>query len=87
MEWGIKKAAEMNVEMWLDATIYGIPLYQKHGFVLVNENNLKPEYEGKIPDEEWKKIETELVPMTLWQMWRPVDGQYVEGITKKPWEN
>jgi len=85
MEWGINKAAEMEVEMWLDASVYGIPLYKKHGFVIVNENNLKPEADGE-PDEEWKKIEKELVPMTLWQMWRPVEGKYVEGITQKPWE-
>ncbi|CAG8980476.1 hypothetical protein HYALB_00013597 [Hymenoscyphus albidus] len=29
LDWGIKKAQEMGVEMWLDATIYGIPLYKK----------------------------------------------------------
>jgi len=86
IEWGIKKAGDMGVEMWLDATVYGVPLYKKHGFVVVNENNLKPVAEGNELNDEWKKIEQELVPMTLWQMWRPVDGKYEEGITKKPWE-
>ncbi|KUJ19902.1 uncharacterized protein LY89DRAFT_772535 [Mollisia scopiformis] len=32
MDWGIKKADEMGVEMWLDATIYSLPFYEKHGF-------------------------------------------------------
>lgn len=76
----------MGVEMWLDATIYGIPLYKKHGFVVVNENNLKPNAEGEKHDEEWEKLDRELDPMVLWQMWRPVDGKYVEGVTQKPWE-
>jgi len=84
MEWGIKKAAEMGVEMWLDATIYGIPLYEKHGFVVVNENNFVPVEEGR--DGEWDKIKRELVPMTMWQMWRPKEGRFEEGVTKKPWE-
>jgi len=84
MDWGIKKAEEMGVEMWLDATIYGIPLYKKHGFVVVNENNLVPETDET--DEEWMKIKEELAPMTLWQMWRPKDGKYEEGVTQKPWE-
>jgi len=69
MEWGIHKAKEMDVEMWLDATVYGVPLYKKHGFSVVNENNLVPEPLGE-PDEEWKKIEKALGPMTMWLMVR-----------------
>lgn len=74
MKWGIEKAKEMGVEIWLDATAYGVPLYKKHGFAVVNENNLVPEpiYE---PDEEWTKIATSLGPMTMWQMVRKVDEQ------------
>jgi hypothetical protein len=83
MDWGIKKAKEMGVEMWLDATVYGIPLYKKHGFVVVNENSIDPKMEK--PDAEWKKLEEELVPMTLWQMWRPASGPYLEGTTVFPW--
>ncbi|KAI9645891.1 hypothetical protein NHQ30_005328 [Ciborinia camelliae] len=71
MEWGKQKADEMGVEMWLDATVYGVPVYKKHGFSVVNENNLVPEPVGE-PDEEWKKIEKELGPMSMWQMVRNV---------------
>ena len=84
LEWGIKKAEEMGVEMWLDATIYGVPLYKKHGFVVVHENVIAPKTDK--PDDDWKKIEDELSPMTFWQMWRPVGGRYIEGHTVKPWE-
>ncbi|TVY18265.1 hypothetical protein LARI1_G005073 [Lachnellula arida] len=82
MDWGTKKAKEMGVEMWLDATIYGIPLYKKHGFVVVSENSLDPKSDK--PNEEWKKIEEELTPMTMWPMWRPASGPYEEGKSVVP---
>jgi len=49
----------------------------------VNENSLDPKTDE--PDAEWKKLEKELVPMTLWQMWRPASGPYEEGKTIFPW--
>ncbi|KAM3071211.1 hypothetical protein ACMFMF_007682 [Clarireedia jacksonii] len=85
LDWGINKAKDMGVEMWLDATVYGVPLYKKHGFVVVNENSLSPEATGEV-SEEWKKIDKELSPMIMWQMWRPAEGPFQEGVTKKPWE-
>jgi len=84
--WGVKKAEEMGVEMWADATSYGIPLCEKHGFVVVNENNLCPQRDDKDKDDQWRKIEGELGPLTMWQMWRHVGGKYEEGLTQKPWE-
>ncbi|KAI9737631.1 MAG: hypothetical protein M1818_005635 [Claussenomyces sp. TS43310] len=83
MEWGIQKAESMGVEMWLDATIYGIPLYKKYGFVVVHENAISPIDNA---DEEWRRIAEDLGPMTMWQMWRPVGGNYEEGKTIRPWE-
>ncbi|KAH8684044.1 acyl-CoA N-acyltransferase [Ilyonectria robusta] len=84
LTWGKRKADEMGVEMWLDATEYGVPVYKKHGFVVVNENKLQPTKET--PGEAWKKIEQELQPITFWDMWRPIGGHYEEGKTVKPWE-
>jgi hypothetical protein len=59
--------------MWLDATVYGVPLYKRHGFQVVLENKLHPQTER--PDDDWEKMEKELMPMTLWLMWRPVGGK------------
>jgi hypothetical protein len=73
MEWGLKKASEMGVEIWLDAFACGVPLYKKYGFSIVVENNLVPEPVGDA-DEEWKKTEKEFGPMTTWLMVRKVDG-------------
>lgn len=86
MEWGVKKADELGFEMWLDSTSNGIPFYRKHGFAVVYENKFEPVYDGEEPDEEWKKLEKELTPLTLWLMWRPVNGKYEEGVTLKPGE-
>lgn len=70
--------------MWLDASVYGRPLYIKHGFIVVNENSLHPATETA--DEEWKKMERDLLPITVWPMWRPAGGTYEEGKTVRPWE-
>ena len=84
MDWGKQKADEMGVEMWLDATEYGVPVYKKHGFTIVNVNRLQPTKTA--PGEAWRKIDEELQPMTFWQMWRPAGGTYDEGKSIKPWE-
>ncbi|KAI5458830.1 hypothetical protein BGZ63DRAFT_52758 [Mariannaea sp. PMI_226] len=82
LAWGKQKADEMGVEMWLDATKYGVPVYEKHGFIVVNENRVQPIKEDA--GEAWEKIDQELQPMTFWQMWRPIGGKYEEGKTVKP---
>jgi GNAT superfamily N-acetyltransferase len=84
LAWGKRKADEMGVEMWLDATEYGVPVYRKHGFTVVNVN--RPQPTKTSPGEAWKKIDKELQPMVFWQMWRPIGGDYEEGKTVKPWE-
>ncbi|KAI9693903.1 MAG: hypothetical protein M1822_003174 [Bathelium mastoideum] len=72
MDWGIAKAAEMNVDIWLDATVHGIPLYKKYGFEVMFENDVCPE--TKDPSEEWQAIDKELRPMTMWVMRKPTAG-------------
>lgn len=84
MNWGKQKADEMGVEMWLDATKYGVPVYLKHGFTVVGVNQVKPTKED--PGEEWVKTEKELGEMTFWPMWRPAGGDYDEETSVKPWE-
>ena len=84
LESGINQADELGVEMWLDATACGVPLYKQHGFQVASENKLCPQTER--PDDEWKKIEQELMPLSMWPMWRPRGGKYMDGITVRPWE-
>lgn len=75
----------MGVEMWLDATPYGKPVYEKHGFVDLGPNPLIPAPRENA-GEAWKEIDQRLQPMVFWTMWRPKGGIYEEGKTVKPWE-
>ncbi|KAF5019813.1 hypothetical protein F66182_8182 [Fusarium sp. NRRL 66182] len=85
MDWSKKKADEMGVELWLDSTEQGVPVYLKHGLAVVNTNTLQPSKEN--PGEDWNKVKEELGTMTFRQMWRPAGGDYEEGKSVKPWES
>ena len=85
LDWGTQKADEMGVEMWLDAGELGVPVYKKHGFVVVHETRVLPKVRENA-GQAWKKIDAELQPLVFWQMWRPIGGGYKEGETVKPWE-
>lgn len=70
MDWGIKKADELGVEIWLESTVSGVPLYKKDGFVVLGEHDLVPKREEKEKDTDWKKMEAELSPISMWLMKR-----------------
>lgn len=72
LRWGIKKADEMGVEMWLDATSQGVPVYERYGFHVVHHNVVQPKKDN--PGEVWKKTEKEIGLIELWQMLRPIGG-------------
>ncbi|EFX05102.1 gcn5-related n-acetyltransferase [Grosmannia clavigera kw1407] len=84
MNWGRQKADEMGVEMWVDAGKLGVPVYEKHGFMVVHTTRVQL---AKIdPGETWKKMDRELQPLQHWTMWRPPFGDYKEGKVVKPEE-
>ncbi|KAL7625558.1 hypothetical protein AAE478_004778 [Parahypoxylon ruwenzoriense] len=84
MDWGMAKADETGVEMFLDSTPLGRPLYEKNGFMYVEKNVISPRTDS--PDEAWKEtVEKAGDHSDWWLMWRPVRGKYEEK-TVKPWE-
>ncbi|KAI0484976.1 acyl-CoA N-acyltransferase [Xylariaceae sp. FL0804] len=83
LNWGIKKADDMGVEMFLDSTVEGKPLYEANKFHVVEKTVIVPQNDN--PDEGWKKAEEKIGHSTWWLMWRPVMGQYTEGESVKPW--
>ena len=83
VEWGIKKADEVNVECFVESTDEGKPLYERHGFANINEFELNPTMSE--PGEEWRNVAEKLLPMHGYFMWRPINGQYEEGKTVIPW--
>lgn len=84
MNWGMAKADEMGVELFLDATLVGKPLYEANGMVEVDKNVIMPQTDS--PDDAWKATEKMIGPSTWHLMWRPQGGNYQEGKTVKPWE-
>lgn len=84
MDWGIAKADEMGVELFLDASPVGRPLYDANGLVEVDKNDIIPRTND--PDDAWKAMEKKTGHSTWFLMWRPAGGNYEEGKTVKPWE-
>jgi hypothetical protein len=84
MKWGIAKADELNYEFFLDAFPAARNFYPKYGFGELETCEIRPKTDH--PDAQWKDIERDLLPLTIYIMWRPKGGPYVEGKTVKPWE-
>ncbi|KAI0472262.1 acyl-CoA N-acyltransferase [Xylaria cf. heliscus] len=73
INWGIKKSTEMNLDIYLDSTPYGRPLYEVNDFEYIEENLNIPETED--PDDSWREISEKVGPFTFWLMRRPVSGR------------
>ncbi|KAI3331302.1 hypothetical protein F4824DRAFT_476188 [Ustulina deusta] len=78
MSWGMDKADKLGVEMFLDATPVGKPLYEANNFVCIKENIIAPE--TKTPDEGWKKLQSQVGRVPFYLMWRPINGNHIEDI-------
>lgn len=84
LEWGTAKADELGVEAFIEATADGVPLYERHGFKVMNEFTLRGETQGEDEGEELKKLRDELTWHGFY-MWRPPFGKWVEGVTRPGW--
>jgi len=85
VEWGTKKADEMRVEAFVEATEDGRPLYARHGFHYMNAIVLDAKVDE--PSEQWKALGKRLrLPIVLHAMWRPIGGRFVDGETVVPWK-
>ncbi|KAI1367999.1 hypothetical protein F5Y08DRAFT_20028 [Xylaria arbuscula] len=82
MSWGMDKADELGVEMFLDAGKLGMPLYEANQFICLKENVIAPETDT--PTEGWKGMQKKVSTVRLYLMWRPINGKYVEGEMKLP---
>ncbi|PCG88769.1 Acyl-CoA N-acyltransferase [Penicillium occitanis (nom. inval.)] len=82
LEWGTKKADEMGLESFVEASYLGSLLNQKFGFITVSKELV----DTHVPDasDEWKDMETRFPPPPVYCMWRPVGGQYEENMSL-PW--
>jgi len=88
LDWGINQADSRGYEMFLEATIYGKPLYERNNYMVVEEYTNAPQTDT--PDDDWNEIAQKVPPFTMWLMWRPPHGdkgRYVDGSgLARPWE-
>ncbi|KAF4635646.1 hypothetical protein G7Y89_g2446 [Cudoniella acicularis] len=65
MEWGVKKADELDLECFLDSTPIGVPLYKNFGFLAIDDTSLDMTITN--PSDEWKEWEKKILPYQWFQ--------------------
>ncbi|KAF2838417.1 hypothetical protein M501DRAFT_935940 [Patellaria atrata CBS 101060] len=81
-----KKADELGLEVWLESSVpMGVPIYMRCGFIPLQQQSIQPQTSN--PDDAWKAMEEKLYPLKFWPMWRPLNGDYMEGMAHSPWAN
>ena len=68
MQWGVSKAINLDLEMFIEAATDGREVYRKFGLVDIDRLST-PKQPGKV-DEEWKELER-MYPFEATWMWRP----------------
>ena len=87
MDWGVKRAVDLDIETWLDASPFGKGLYEQFGFTTVEQLNITPQQDP--PNEAWAKVKSDLGEMMSEAMWRPSESQCkksIKGKDMKPWD-
>ena len=84
MGWGVEKAQEKGLEVFVEGTDLGRPLYESFGLTVMSVAHLDA-YERNMSDE-WRKLEREILQMHFYFMWKPAEGVYQMGKTVVPWE-
>ncbi|KAL8897669.1 MAG: hypothetical protein Q9207_007099 [Kuettlingeria erythrocarpa] len=84
MDWGVRQADELDLEIFIEAATPGVPLYLKHGFLEIDDHWIDPKVAD--PTDEWKKLRERIPPIRWTFMWRPLKGTFELGSTKYPWE-
>lgn len=61
VDWGIRQADELDLEIFIEAATPEVPLYLQHGFLEIDDRWLDP----KVPDpsDEWKKLKEKISPI------------------------
>lgn len=74
LNWGMREADRLGLEIFLEATDDGKPCYEAHGFLYMGTNYW--EAAKRNPSKEWAALERYLqTPIHTYLMWRPVLGR------------
>ena len=76
MEWATRRADELGLEMFLEASPLGSLLYSSHGFRLMGGADLVPDSKQAEDNEGWRRMDEATDPLRCAVMKRPVSGQW-----------
>ncbi|KAI9880639.1 MAG: hypothetical protein M1830_001643 [Pleopsidium flavum] len=76
MDWGTRKADELGLESFIEASDMGRWLYVHHEFRIMGEGDIQPYISEEEKSEEWKRYEEMMSPLKFAIMWRPVKGKW-----------
>lgn len=78
MEWGTRKADELGLETWLEASPLGSMIYTRHGFGFHHMVELHPSPELQADNDEWRHWEDATKDHRLAVMRRPLNGVWTD---------
>lgn len=73
MQWGLEKADEKGLDIWIEAAPPAVPFYERHGFVQKEVTHLQPRRPEGLEEKiaaEWDDTARELLPITAVTMYR-----------------
>jgi GNAT superfamily N-acetyltransferase len=73
MQWGLEKADEKGLDIWIEAAPPAVPFYERHGFVQKEVTHLQPQRPDGLEEKiaaEWDTTARELLPITAVTMCR-----------------
>lgn len=85
MDWGLRRADELGLETYIEATAAGRKLYERCGCRVVARVDVDMESKGDARGKEWKALQGEMLPCGYDSMWRPVRGVWMEDEPQKSW--
>lgn len=84
MDWGIRKADEMESEAYIDASRLGALLYEKYDFIDPGWISIEAP-ENLHPSARWLELKEQWLPLELLPQWRPIKGK-IDEVTKRQWD-
>ena len=78
MEWGTRKADELGLEIFTEASPLGYQLYSKHGFRAQRIVDLTPPKQDDESDEEWILCRQLTKGFNCAVLKRPVNGDWAD---------
>ena len=82
--WGMRQAAALRLEVFMHASDDSRWVYERHGLRVIEK--LELDMRRLDASDEWEQLRHNFGPFSYNIMWKPIDGVYVEGETRLPWE-